>query len=146
MEQQYVAFQPSSKATTEPVRSSSTNSRPALRAAAYGGRPRPATTEAPGAGSPLLRGIPRRIRDDPIGPTNGPGPDAPLRLALTRPASESPNLLEDRMVDGFHSCRTRSTPVSIGRVNSPLVVSGLLARKARIRPSVASRPCSGMTS
>ena len=44
MEQQYAAFQPSSKATTEPVRSFSTNSRPALRAAACGGRPRPATT------------------------------------------------------------------------------------------------------
>jgi hypothetical protein len=29
MEQQYAAFQPSSKATTEPVRSFSTNSRPA---------------------------------------------------------------------------------------------------------------------
>ena len=41
MEQQYAAFQPSSKATTEPVRSFSTNSRPALRAAASGGRPRP---------------------------------------------------------------------------------------------------------
>jgi hypothetical protein len=40
MEQQYAAFQPSSKATTEPVRSFSTNSRPALRAAARGGRPR----------------------------------------------------------------------------------------------------------
>ena len=38
MEQQYAAFQPSSKATTEPVRSFSTNSRPALRAA-YGRPP-----------------------------------------------------------------------------------------------------------
>ena len=45
-----------------------------------------------------------------------------------------------------NSRRTRSTPVSIGRVNSPLAVSGLLARKARIRPSVASCSCSGMTS
>jgi hypothetical protein len=30
---------------------------------------------------------------------------------------------------GFHSRRTRSTPVRIGRVNSPPTVSGLLARK-----------------
>lgn len=30
----------------------------------------------------------------------------------------------------FHSRRTRSTQVSIGRVNSPSAVSGLLARKA----------------
>src|SRR5215207_8988200 len=35
-----------------------------------------------------------------------------------------------RSVDGFHSRLTRSTPVSIGRVNSPRAVSGLLARKA----------------
>src|SRR6266540_160622 len=33
-------------------------------------------------------------------------------------------------------------PVSIGRVNSPCAVSGLLTRKARIRPSVASCSCS----
>ena len=46
----------------------------------------------------------------------------------------------------LHSRRTRSTPVIIGRVNSPSAVSGLLARKARIRPSAASRSCSGMTS
>jgi hypothetical protein len=40
----------------------------------------------------------------------------------------------------------RSTPVSIGSVNSPRAVSGLLARNARIRTSVASRSCSGMPS
>jgi hypothetical protein len=51
MEQQYAAFQPSSKATTEPVRSFSTNSRPALRAAACGGRPR-AGSDATATGEP----------------------------------------------------------------------------------------------
>jgi hypothetical protein len=30
--------------------------------------------------------------------------------------------------DGIYSRRARSTPVSIGRVNSPRAVSGLLAR------------------
>ena len=45
----------------------------------------------------------------------------------------------------FHSLPTRRTPVSIGRVNSPRAVSGLPPRKARIRLSVASRSCAGMT-
>lgn len=47
---------------------------------------------------------------------------------------------------GSPSRRTRSTAVSIGRVNSPSAVSGRLARNARIRASVASRSGSGMTS
>ena len=45
-----------------------------------------------------------------------------------------------------HSCRTPRTPVSIGRANSSLDVCGLLARNAQIQPTVARRPCSGMTS
>jgi hypothetical protein len=65
---------------------------------------------------------------------------------MRRSGLRSPPLPRRSSVDGFQSRPTRSTPVSIGRVNSPRAVSGLPARKSRIGPSVASCSCSGMTS
>lgn len=59
---------------------------------------------------------------------------------------QRPAPMSVRRVAGRQLRRARSTPVSIGSVNSPCAVSGRLPRKERIRPRASSRSSSGMTS